>query len=170
MIGEKRKNLSKMGLIEREHDDKDVGTYIYADHAVNLPMSAGYYHVLILMEAQSGFIQMYPCKSLGAQEVINHLKTFVKHYGSFGVFVSDNHKAFTSHATRLYLRQKGIEQKFTTAYTPRQNLAEHGVKVCKDILTKMAAEPSQRNKWSQRLEDVVLTANSLIFPIEKGRR
>ena len=168
MIGQKQRNISKMGLIEREHDDQPVQSYIYADHVVNLPMSNGYYHILVMMEAQSGFIQLYPCKSLGAEETIKHIKTFIKHYGPFQVFVTDQHKAFTALSTQLFLRQRGIEQKFSTAYTPQQNLAEGGVKICKQILSKLAAEPTQRNKWSDRLDEVVLTANSLTYPIETG--
>ena len=168
MIGQKQSNLSKMGLINREHDDKPVQSYIYADHVVNLPMSYGYYHILVMLEAQSGFIQLYPCKTLGADETIRHIKTFIKHYGPFQILVTDQHKAFTALSTQLFLRQRGIEQKFSTAYTPRQNLAEGGVKICKQILSKMAAEPTQRNKWAQRLDEVVLTANSLTYPLERG--
>lgn len=162
LLGNKQATKSNIGT-ERTYDkEKRIGAILFADHLVNLSPSNGFLHCLILVEQISNRCVLYPCKGLGGDEVVKHIKNYVNHMGPMKVFRSDNHGAFTSYQFRQYLASKNILFHPTSAYSAQSNLAERVIKEVKAVMTRICAYPGKRKTWSYRLGEIANTVNNQI--------
>ena len=91
--------------------------------------------ILVVVDAKSGWLEAYPCKSRNSATVIKVLRTIFARWGIPKALVSDNGKEFTSNELKGWCKSVGCKKIFSPEYHPRSNgLAERMVRYIKEGL------------------------------------
>ena len=99
------------------------------------PIENNYF--LIIIDAYSKFIDVYPCKSITSEGTINCLKRCFANFGIPDTVVSDNASCFMSQETQDFFKKHGIIHRSGAPYNPITNgLAERAVRVFKENIKK----------------------------------
>ena len=102
-------------------------------------------HFLIIIDAQSKWIEAYNQPKLTTSETICNLSRCFATYGFPGQLHSDNGSAFTSKEFEDYLEAYGIKHTTSPAYSPKTNgLAERAVQVFKNKMRKTQGSIQER--------------------------
>ena len=95
---------------------------LHIDHKGPLrPLSKGNRFCLVIVDAFSRFIQVYPSKNAEALETVNQLEKFITTFGIPQQIVHDNGNAFISNDFVHYTNEMGITLCPRTAYSPWTN-------------------------------------------------
>ena len=95
---------------------------LHIDHKGPLrPPSKRIRFCLVIVDAFSRFIQVYPSKNAEALETVNQLEKFIITFGIPQQIVHDNGNAFISNDFVLYTNEMGITLCPRTAYSPWTN-------------------------------------------------
>ena len=95
---------------------------IHIDHKGPLrPSSNDYLYCLVIVDAFSRFIQVYPTSSQSSQETISCMEQFITAFGIPQQVVHDNGTAFISTDFANWTYELGITLKPRTAYSPWTN-------------------------------------------------
>lgn len=97
----------------------------------------GGHRYLIIIDACSKWIEVYPMKCTSASVVISKLREVCSRFGIPRQIVSDNGPPFTSDELKIFMRHNGIQHIFSAPYHPASNgAAENAVKICKRVIIK----------------------------------
>lgn len=93
---------------------------IHVDHLGPLEKTGkGYRYVLVIIDAFTRFIRLYPCKSTTTEESVKHLHEYFRAYNKPKRLISDRGTCFTSDAFKEYLKSETIEHVLVAVNTPR---------------------------------------------------
>lgn len=95
---------------------------IHVDHMGPLEKTGkSYRHLLIVIDAFTKFVRLYPCKTTTTEEVLRHLCDYFRTYSRPKRLISDRGTCFTSEAFKECLKSEAIEHVLTAVSTPRAN-------------------------------------------------
>lgn len=94
----------------------------------------------IVIDAFSKWPEVRIVKNLAAKTIIDECREIFARYGVPQSFVTDNGRTFTSTEFRAFLKQNGVNFKYTAPYNPATNgQAERFVQTLKNALRRMEA-------------------------------
>ena len=93
---------------------------------------------LVIIDAGSKWIEVFPVQSSTAKITIQHLKTLFAQFGLPDIITTDNGPCFVSSEFEDFLTRNGIKHWKSSSFHPSCNgLAEKAVQVIKQDLKKM---------------------------------
>ena len=122
---------------------------LHIDHKGPLrPLSKGNRICLVIVDAFSRFIQVYPIKNAEALEIVNPLEKIITRFGIPQQIVHDNGNAFISNDFVHYTNEMGITLCPRIAYSPWTN---GKLEVQKKLLTNYLRHfiSKSRSNWSE---------------------
>jgi len=134
---------------------------IHIDHLGPLEKTGkGYRHLLIVIDAFTKFIRLYPCKSTTTDESIKYLRNYFRAYSKPRRLISDRGTSFTSETFKEFLKDENIEHVLIAVGTPRANgQVERLNRVITPMLAKLSETPA---KWDQTLDKVEHSLNNTV--------
>lgn len=130
---------------------------IHADYAGPI----GNYYFLVVVDAHSKWVEIFPTKSITSESTIHLLRTSFARWGLPVTFVSDNGPSFASREFKSYLSSMGIQQIFSAIHHPSSNgLAENAVKTFKSAVGHLEGEGSVQEKVDKYLLKSRLTPHT----------
>lgn len=100
-----------------------------------------YNHILVIVDAFSKFVWLYPTKGTGSEEVLDRLRKQASIFGNPKKIISDRGTAFTSNAFENYCKEQDIVHLLITTGVPRGNgQVERINRILVPILTKLCLE------------------------------
>jgi len=112
---------------------------------------------LILVDAHSKWLEVYPMSSTTSTAVIQRLRTVFAQFGLPATIVTDNGPNFTSLEFKEFLCRNGIAHVTSSPYHPASNgLAERAMKTFKEGMRKI-----KEGTLSERIARFLLTIVSL---------
>jgi len=116
---------------------------IHVDHLGPLEKTArNYRHVLVVINAFTKFIRVYPCKSTATDESIRYLRDYFRAYSKPKRLISDRGTCFTSDTFKEFLKNENIQHIFVAVSTPRANdQVERFNRTIVPILAKLSETP-----------------------------
>ena len=135
---------------------------LHIDHAGPMTKTKKQYrHLLVVVDAFSKFVWLYPVRSTGTAEVLDRLRKQAAIFGNPRQITSDRGTAFTSNDFTEYCRGEGITHHLTTTGIPRANgQVERVNRTVIPLLAKLAA-PKPEN-WFKHVEHAQLCLNSVL--------
>lgn len=132
---------------------------IHFDHLGPLEKTGkGYRHLLVIIDAFTKFVRLYPCKSTTTEETLRHLYDYFRAYSRPTRLISDRGTCFTSDAFKECLKSDSIEHVLVAVGTPRANgQVERFNKMITPMLAKLSETPS---KWDLVLERIEFSINN----------
>lgn len=141
-----QKNPTKVPIHAWEYP-KEPWSRIHIDYAG--PFMNQYF--LIVVDAYTKWLEVVPTTSITATATINILKKIYTTFGLPITQVSDNGRQFRSEEMQIFLKENGIQAKFTAPYHPSTNgQAERYVQTLKNKLKSMANEEGSLQDKLQR--------------------
>lgn len=141
-----RKQGKQEGLLQPiSKGDVPLDTF-HIDHVGPMTTTKkGYQHLLVVVDAFTKFVWLYPTRSTNTAEVINRLSKQSTIFGNPRRIVSDRGTAFTSKAFEEYCREQNIKHVLITTGLPRANgQVERVNRTLIPLLTKLAS-PTPEN-------------------------
>ena len=134
---------------------------IHIDHMGPLEKSTqGNRHVLVIIDAFTKFVRLYPCKSTTTAEAIRKLKDYFRAYSKPKRMISDRGTAFTSADFKQFTEAEDVQHVLIAVSTPRANgQVERVNRVLTPALAKLAENPK---KWDLALVRVEFSLNNTI--------
>jgi hypothetical protein len=104
-------------------------------------------YILTILDHFSRFLQVYPLKTISAEETSEAMLHYISVFGHPLVILTDNGKNFTAYLQKRLYDTFGIEPRFTSSYHPASNGKSERVNTSlkKAILTLS----DERNNWEQ---------------------
>lgn len=140
-----RKHGRQEGLLHPiSKGDLPLDTF-HVDHVG--PMTATkkqYQHILVVVDAFTKFVWLYPTRSTDAAEVIDRMSKQASIFGDPRRIISDRETAFTSNAFREYCEEHNIQHLKITTGLPRGNgQVERVNRTLIPLLSKLAAPKAE---------------------------
>lgn len=116
-----------------------------------------YNHLLVITDAFSKFVWIFPTKSTGAEEALSKLTIHEATFGSPRRFIGDKGAAFKSNIFKEYCEEKRIELILITTGVPRGNgQVERQNNIIKASLTKLSIDnPESWYKFVNRVQQAM---------------
>lgn len=140
---------------------------IHVDHFGPLQeTSDNFKHILVVVDAFTRFIWLYPTKTTSAKEVIKNLLTLINIFGKPTELVSDRGTAFSANEFQKFVNEHGIKHRKVAVAAPWANgLAERVNKFLKSSLTKLIDSP---NEWKANLGKMQYAINNTYHSVIKA--
>lgn len=138
------------------------GEIVCVDFYGPLPQArGGCKMIVVVMDHFTKFTRLFAIKNATAAATIRSLQSFINDFGhSITTILSDNGPQFASNLWRNHWREKGIEARFTSYYTPQSNPVERVMSTIKEVL-RMRCRAQQR-KWVEYLKEIEHKVNHVI--------
>ena len=116
-----------------------------------------YNHILVVVDAFSKFVWLYPTKSTGTDEVLDRLQKQASIFGNPERIISDRGTAFTSNAFKEYCKSQNILHLLIATGVPRGNgQVERINKIVISMLSKLCVEnPTHWYKYVDRIQQCI---------------
>lgn len=134
---------------------------LHVDHLGPFQKSVkGNQHILVIVDAYSRFVRLYPVKSTKSTETALKMEEFVCQYGAPRIIVSDQGTAFTGHSFTEFCEKYDIEHKTIASHYPQANgMAENRMKsIIPVIITSFDFDDERWDKAIFRVERKMNTA------------
>lgn len=117
-----RKNRKQEGFLHPiNKNDMPLDTW-HMDHLGPMPSTnKNYKYILVIVDAFTKFVWIFPTKSTTAAETVNKLKIVTNVFGNARRIITDKGTAFTADLFRNHCRDENIELVHTTTGVPRGN-------------------------------------------------
>lgn len=158
MIDSKRGR--KDGLLNPiDKADKPLVTY-HLDHVGPMESTHKQYnHILVVVDAFTKFVWLYPTKSTGTNEVIDKLCKQSSVFGNPQRVITDRGTAFTSKQFDEYCKTQGIQHLLIATGVPRGNgQVERMHRIIVPMLAKLCVESP--GNWYKHVDRVQTTKNN----------
>lgn len=134
----------------------------HIDHLGPLPSTKkNYKHILVIVDAFSKFVWLYPTKSTTTTKVLNFMQKHAIIFGNPGRIISDRGTAFTSKEFEEYCQKENIIHCLITTGVPRSNGQIECVnRTLIPLLTKLSALKPQ--EWYKYLDVAQQCLNTTI--------
>lgn len=118
-----------------------------------------YKHVLVMVDAFTKYVWIFPSKTPGAKETLKKMAIFEQHFGSPHRIITDRGSAFTSEMFKQHCEANGVQNVRITTGKPNANgQVERINAIVETIFTKLAIEEPQ--KWYKYAGRVQRAINS----------
>jgi len=105
--------------------------------------------ILVIVDAYTKFVWLYPCKSTTVDQVIAHLSLLFNLFGCPERIITDRGTAFSSISFASFTRENEIKHSMTAVVSPWANGAVECVnRFLKSTLAKIVDDPSD---WAKKL-------------------
>lgn len=140
ILAEKKSGKMEGWLHPIDKGERPFDTY-HLDYLGPLPSTKKkYHHILVIIDAFTKFVWLYPTKSTSTAEVFDRLIQQSTVFGNPGRIISDRGTAFTSQDFQTYCKDEGIEHSTIVTGVPRGNgQVERINRVLIPLLTKLSA-------------------------------
>lgn len=119
-------------------------------------------HILVIIDAFTKFVKLYPCKTTSTKEVCAALDKYFSYYGRPRRLISDRGTAFTSNDFSEYLNENNIIHIKNAVAAPQANgQVERVNRVIGRMLSKLS-EPANQSNWSKLLVKVEYAVNNSV--------
>ena len=134
----------------------------HLDHAVFDMTSSLFRYVASCVDATSGYIIAWPCKTLTAQELARGFYTnVVLRFGAPKKLITDNAPNFRSQFWADVAKELGISHSFISPYTSRSNgMAEVSIRSLRSALSSMQMQT--KKEWDFNLPAVIFSLNNTV--------
>ena len=148
---------------------------LHLDHIGPLTKDAhGNEYILVIIDAFSRWVELFPTKSTTAAETASMLPNHVGRFGSPEVIHTDQGPAFHNELITELVRLCGIEQSFATAYSSEENgIVERANQEVLRHLRALLFDSRVHDKWSfeqlplvQRIMNTVEKTSTGVTPAE----
>jgi len=120
--------------------------------------SKGYKYILVIVDAYTKFVWLFPTKSTGTDEAVTALKSLFAMFGYPQCIISDRSTAFSSAAFTNYMKNNEIKHIMTAVASPWANgQVERVNRFLKSTLSKIN---DQENNWKENLNKVQYVINN----------
>lgn len=124
---------------------------------------------LLIVDAFSKLIEVYPMQKTDAKAVTNKLEDFFGLFGFPKMLVSDNGPPFQSFEFKQFCQARGIECIKSPVYHPESNgQAEGAVRIVKNTIKKLCMDKNNRYQFCELIKDFV--RNYRHTPMATGER
>lgn len=121
LLAERKQGKTEGWLQPIDKNNLPLDTY-HLDHLGPIPATKkSYAHILVVVDAFSKFVWLYPTRSTTSEEVIQRLEKQATIFGNPKRIISDRGTAFTSGAFRDYCDREKVEHVLITTGVPRGN-------------------------------------------------
>lgn len=150
------KQEGKLHPIDKEAIPLDT---LHIDHLGPMPSTnKNYNHILVIVDAFTKFVWLYPVKSTTAAETIEKLQNVTNIFGQPRRIITDKGTAFTATSFQDHCKNANIMQIFTTTGVPRGNgQVERINRIIINVLTKLSME--NPNEWFKHVNKVQSAIN-----------
>lgn len=103
---------------------KDISTDIYGpikSHLFNHPTDKGSFYLLTISDRCTRWTHTYPLYDMSSEEIIEHLKTWIRKNGTPDTCLSDCGRQYISHKFNTFLDARNIKHLYSTPYNPQGN-------------------------------------------------
>ena len=134
---------------------------IHIDHMGPLPsILSKRKHVLVIVDAFTKFVKIYPVNSTSTKEVICAMTKYFEYYSRPVRIVSDRGSCFTSAEFRSFVDGLNIAHVKTATCAPQANgQVERVNRIIKNMLGKIT-DPINNGDWSRKIKDVEMAINN----------
>ncbi|CAL1672464.1 unnamed protein product [Lasius platythorax] len=134
---------------------------IHIDHFGPLEETSDKYrHILVIIDAFTKFVWLFPTKSTGTNEVIESLETLFNLLGHPKRIISDRGTAFTSQNFSKYIEENDVKHVMTAvAFSWANGQVERVNRFLKAILSKITNDPTE---WKKQLTVVQHVINNTL--------
>lgn len=131
---------------------------IHIDHVGPFIKSEqGNMHILVIVDALTRFVKLYPSETTNATETVDHVEKFVTGFGAPDILISDRGTAFTSSLFKEFCEKYCITHRLIASHYPQANsLAE---KQMRAIVPLIVASLSVEEQWDEKLDVVERNLN-----------
>lgn len=132
---------------------------VHADHFGPLQLTVKKYkYILVIVDAYTKFVWLYPCKSTTTDEVITHLSSLIDLFGCPERLISDRGTSFSSNNFACFSREKETKHIMTAVASPWANgTVERVNRFLKSTLLKVIDNPGD---WINKLGKVQYILNN----------
>ena len=124
---------------------------------------SAYKHILVIIDAFSRFVRLYPVVDTSAESALGPLKDWVCTFGCPSEIVSDNGSQFVNELIKAFLDNSGIQHSLIHAYSKEENgLVERSNKEVNRHITSMAYDSLIRASWRDYLPYVQRIMNTQV--------
>jgi hypothetical protein len=152
------KSEGEMQLVDRDLTPLQT---LHVDHYGPLEITTDKYkHILVIIDAFSRFVWLFPTKSTGSLEVIEHLNIVFHLFGFPKRLVSDRGTAFSSGIFAEYMKENQIKHIKTAVASPWANgIVERVNRFLRSTLAKVAEDTSE---WKSILGKIQFVINNTL--------
>lgn len=136
---------------------------IHIDHFGPLPsVNSKQKHILVVIDAFTKFVKVYPATSTSTKEVIRTLEKYFEFYSRPARLISDRGTCFTSNEFTTFIEKHNIQHIKNAVASPQANgQVERVNRVLKNMLGKLT-EPLLHSDWVQQLKHVEYAINNSV--------
>jgi len=130
---------------------------VHLDHFGPLEETADKYkYILVVVDAYSKYVWLYPCKSTTTNEVIEHLSVLFISFGLPERMISDRGTAFSSKNFASFAQEKEIKHIMTAVASPWANgQVERVNRFLKSTLAKVTENATEWKKCLGKVQQVI---------------
>lgn len=114
--------------------------------------------ILVVIDAFTKFVRLYPCRSTKTEEVVKHLRNYFQTYSKPRQIISDRGTSFTSLVFKKFLEDESVRLTLVASGTPRANGQVEIVN--KSVVPMLAKLTESTNKWDRVLNKVEFAINN----------
>lgn len=132
---------------------------IHVDHLGPFTRSSrGNVHLLVVVDALTKFVKLYPAKSTRTPAVIRALESFINDYGVPKRIVTDRGTCFTSTEFQNYCVKLGIHHTLNSSRHPQANGQVE--RVNRTLIPLISIYETGKNDWDKKIKLVEQNLNS----------
>ena len=159
IVSERKQGKQEGFLNVIDKGDVPLDTY-HIDHVGPMTLTKKRYkHVLVVLDAFTKFVWVYPTRSVDSAEVIDRLSKQAKIFGNPRRIASDRGTAFTSKAFETYCKEQNIQHLLIATGLPRGNgQVERVNSIILPLLAKLSLPKSE--EWYRHTDQVQMFLNA----------
>ena len=135
---------------------------VHADHLGPFPASAGYTHILILIDNLTKFAYLAPVKSVKTAPTIKVFAEFIDLYGSPLRLITDRGTFFTSHSFQEFCLKYGMNHTLNSSRHAQANGLVERVNQTVLPLIKISTHGGSVGSWHQHLKKIARDINASV--------
>lgn len=117
-------------------------------------------YILVIVDSFAKFVFARACKTVGAQEVVDHLADLFSMFGTPKRIISDRGKAFTSTKFKSFTTAYQVKHILNAVSSPRSNGQVE--RYNRTILDGLNTSVNNENEWQKSLPNVIWGINNTI--------
>ncbi|GBP03953.1 hypothetical protein EVAR_91088_1 [Eumeta japonica] len=135
---------------------------LHIDHYGPVDNGRSLKHVLVVVDASTKFVRLYPTKTTRTKEVVQHLRDYFRSYSRPRCIVSDRGTAFTSGEFREFLSEHGIRHVRVATGSPQANGQVERVNRSIGPMLAKLVRPGEGIYWDMVLDRVEYALNNTV--------
>lgn len=124
-------------------------------------------YLLVVIDAFTKFVKLYPTKTTAAQEVINHLLIHFSNYSRPRIIISDRGTAFTSSEFESFCNENNVQHVRIATHSPKANgQVERTNRVLGPMISKLINN-DEKIYWYKVIADIEFAINNTVHKTTK---